>query len=117
MAKITRTPTRATGGITEQERQQLSVHTQRWIANALSTEPVNPERLTKAIHSLYAAANLNSPRVVIVDSPRTMAFAGGFAAAIWYLRQSDAADAATRTVTINPSAPSTALATSNDCMI
>jgi hypothetical protein len=38
---------------------------------------------------LYAAAGLNLPRVVIVSSPIVMAFAGGFAAAIWWARRNN----------------------------
>ncbi len=100
-----RTPTRATGGITPQEKIALDAHTQKWIANALSTEPVAPERLVPAIKALYAAAELKEPRVVIVPSPLVMALAGGFAAAIWHIRKTgaaatyDVADATTRVAT------------------
>ena len=87
MSKIVRTPSRVEGGITPEEKQRLDAHAAKWIANAMSTEPVNPTRLTAAIKSLYAAADLKEPRVVIVSSPRVMAFAGGFAAAIWWARK------------------------------
>ena len=81
MSEIVRTPTRVAGGITPAEQLLLAEHTKRWIDNAMSTEPVNHDRLTAAIKSLYAAANQKEPRVVIVPSPIVMAFAGGFSAA------------------------------------
>ena len=84
---IVRTPTKALGGVTAQETEALKAHAAKWIANAMSTAPVAPERLVPAIKSLYAAAGLKEPRVVIVASPRVMAFAGGFAAAIWWARK------------------------------
>lgn len=109
MSEIVRTPTRVAGGITPAEQLLLAEHTKRWIDNAMSTEPVNHDRLTAAIKSLYAAANQKEPRVVIVPSPIVMAFAGGFSAAVWWARQQggiatddatdDAACAATRGAT------------------
>ena len=90
MNKIVRTKTKALGGVTPDEQEKLKAHTAKWIANAMSTEPVNPTLLTEAIRSLYAAANLKEPRIVIVSSPLVMAFAGGFAAAIWWARKNNA---------------------------
>src|SRR5574341_1660254 len=87
MSKIVRTPNKALGGITPKEKVRLDAHAARWIANAMSTEPVAPERLVPAIKALYATANLKEPRVVVVPSPLVMAFAGGFAAAIWWARK------------------------------
>ncbi|MFM2057935.1 MAG: hypothetical protein RLY71_2320, partial [Pseudomonadota bacterium] len=84
---IVRTPTKALGGITPAEKAALDAHAQKWIANAMSTEPVCPERLVPAVEALYAAAGLKKPRVVIVSSPQVMAFAGGFADAIWWARK------------------------------
>jgi hypothetical protein len=98
---IVRTPTRALGGITAAEKAQLDAHAAKWIANAMRTDPVDPGRLTEAIRALYRAADLKEPRVVIASSPRVMAFAGGFAAAIWWLRAAThaATYAATRAAT------------------
>src|SRR5574341_1415782 len=87
MSKIVRTPNKVLGGITPEEKVALDAHAAKWIANAMSTAPVAPERLVPAIKALYAAANLKEPRVVIVPSPLVMAFAGGFAAAIWWARK------------------------------
>ena len=70
MTKIVRTPSKATGGITPAEKKLLDSHTAKWIKNAMSTEPVNPVRLTQAIKDLYADSGLKEPRVVIVSSPR-----------------------------------------------
>ena len=66
---IVRTPTQALGGVTPAESEALKAHAAKWIANAMSTEPVSPERLVPAIKALYAATGLKEPRIVIV-SPR-----------------------------------------------
>jgi len=101
--KIIRTANRAEGGITEEEEKLLEAHSKKWIANTMSTEPVNKSRLISAIKALYAASNLKEPRIVIVSSPRIMAFAGGFAAAIWWSKKNNnnviATDAATYAAT------------------
>ena len=100
--EIVRTPNRATGGITAAEKIALDAHAAMWIGRILRTDPIEPDKIVPAIERLYAAAGLKKPRVVIVPSPFVAAFAGGFAAAIWYLRAHpdfipDAAtDAATR---------------------
>ncbi len=73
--------------VTPELLSALESHAAGWIANALSTEPVAPERLVPAVHALYAAAGLKQPRVAIVSSPLAMAFAAGFAAAIWWARK------------------------------
>src|SRR3990167_2199116 len=91
MTKIVRTPTKATGGITADEKVRLEAHVTLWIKRAMRTDPIDPAKIVPAIEGLYAAANLPRPRVVIVASPLVMAFAYGAAAAIW----SDATDAAT----------------------
>ena len=90
MAAIVRTATRCTGGVTPEEKTRLDAHAAKWIANAMRTDPVAPERLVPAIKALYAAAGLKEPRVVIAPSPLVMAFAGGFAAAIWWARKNHA---------------------------
>jgi len=91
---IIRTPTRATGGITPQEKIKLDAVSSEWIGIAMSTDTCDRTKLTTAIHDLYAAANLKKPRVVIVPSPLVMAFAGGAASAIWCDRKNT--DGATR---------------------
>jgi hypothetical protein len=88
-AAIIRTPSKVLGGITAEEKARLDAHAAKWIANAMSTEPVAPGRLVPAIKALYAAAGLKEPRVVIVPSPLVMVFAGGFAAAIWWARKNN----------------------------
>ncbi len=102
MGKIVRTKTRATGGITAEEKLRLDAVAADWTANAFRTDPVDPERLTSAIKRLYAAADLREPRVVIVPSPLVMAAAYGASAAIWYRRKNAtraATDDATRDAT------------------
>jgi hypothetical protein len=97
--KIIRTPTRAEGGLTDAEREAMAIHTQKWIANAMRTDKADPEKLGPAICRLYAAAGLKAPRVILVPSPRVMAFAGGFSAAIWHRRGVAATDDATYAAT------------------
>ena len=53
MNAIVRTPTRVAGGLTTAEQEALKSHTAKWIANAMSTDPVSPERLVPAIKALY----------------------------------------------------------------
>ena len=40
MSKIIRTPSKVLGGITPEEKKRLDAHAQKWIANALRTDPV-----------------------------------------------------------------------------
>ena len=80
-SKIIRRKDRAEGGITDAERAAMAEHTKTWIANAMRTDRADPQEVREAIVGLYAAAGLPEPRVVLVPSPRIMAFAGGFASA------------------------------------
>ena len=86
MSKIVRTPTRAEGGITEDEKKQMDLITQKWIKNAFRTEPINKDKITKAIKDLYKVSGLKEPRVVVAPSPYVMALAYGLASGIWQLR-------------------------------
>ena len=101
MSKIVRTPTRAEGGITLEEKAKLDEVAKFWIANAMRTDKADINKLAPAIHGIYAAAGLKKPRVVLVPSPMVMAAAYGASAAIWYLRKKgyDATDAATDAAT------------------
>ncbi len=87
MAKIIRTPTKAQGGITPEERVLMAEHVKLWISRAFRTGRTDPAELMPAIEGIYAAANLARPRVVIVPSPLVMAFAFGAASAIWAARE------------------------------
>jgi hypothetical protein len=98
MAKIIRTPTKAHGGITDAEKLRMDEHASAWISNAMRTNTCDRPKLTAAIKELYRVSGLKEPRVVIVPSPLVMAMAGGFAAAIWWLRK-NATDAATDAAT------------------
>ena len=99
MSKIIRTPTRVAGGITPEEKIALDAHAKLWIARAMRTNPIEPDKIIPAIEGLYAAAGLKKPRVVIVPSPLVMACAYGAAAAIWDQSGSTATDAATDAAT------------------
>ena len=104
MVKITRTPTKATGGITLEEKAKMDAISQEWIGIAMRTDPIEAGKITAAITALYAKAGLKAKRIVIAPSPIVMAFAYGAAAAIWHRRKSDAAteaatEAATRAAT------------------
>ena len=91
--------------LTDEHRAQLPVWRDCWIANAFRTglmDTAEKQRITRAIAGLYAAANLPRPRIVFVPSPFVARFAGGFAAAIWYLRNNKIpvnTDAATEAAT------------------
>lgn len=82
---IVRRPDRATGGLTEEERRQLQIHTQEWIAISLQTGRTDPEKVRVVIENLYAAAGLEKPRVVVVASPRMMAICGAILSTWWEL--------------------------------
>ena len=100
MSKITRTKTSAKGGITVAEREKMEEHARLWIARAMRTSPIEPEKIIPAIENIYRAARLKVPRIVIVPSPLVMAFAYGASAAILYEREIIAATvAATRNAT------------------
>lgn len=84
MVKITRTPTKATGGITLEEKAKMDAISQEWIGIAMRTDPIEAGKITAAITALYAKAGLKAKRIVIAPSPIVMAFAYGAAAAIWH---------------------------------
>ena len=107
-AKIVRTKSKALGGITEHEKALMDEHAKLWIARAMRTDPIEPDKIIPAIEGLYAAAGLKKPRVVIVPSPLVMAFAYGASAAIWYARKN-----ATRIATYNATDIATDIATYN----
>ena len=86
MSKIVRTKTLAKGGITPGEKARMDLIAQKWIGIAMQTDPIDPDKITPAIHALYATAGLKKPRVVIVPSPLVMAAAYGASAAIWHQR-------------------------------
>src|SRR5438128_61352 len=102
--------------LTPEHRAQLESWRDRWIANALSTAPLTSadhEVIRTAVRGLYQAANLTPPpdeRIVIVPSPTVARFAGGFAAAIWYLRRHNG-KAATRAATAAATEAATGAAT------
>ena len=79
--------------LTDEHREQLKPWADKWIANAMSTKPMDEEdkRICRiAVKELYEAAGLVPPpehRIVFVPSPFVLRFAGGFASAIWYLRK------------------------------
>ncbi|MFG1399877.1 hypothetical protein, partial [Roseixanthobacter pseudopolyaromaticivorans] len=100
MAKIVRTSTKATGGVTPEELEKMRAHTEMWIKRAFRTDPIDPDKIIPAIKGLYAAAGLKEPRIVIAPSPLVMAFAYGASAAIWHNRgQRSATDSATGSAT------------------
>lgn len=85
--------------LTEEHRQQLRPWADKWIANAMSTEPMTEEDreiCRGAVEDLYRAANMDPPprsRIVFVPSPMVASFAGGFAAWIWHSRSLTTKDA------------------------
>ena len=112
MAGIVRTKTKALGGITPEEKARMDEHAKLWIARAMRTDPIEPEKIIPAIEGLYRAAGLKKPRVVIAPSPLVMAFAYGASAAIWYGRKAGKSKAsATRIATASATASATDSAT------
>src|SRR5438445_13599497 len=111
MAKIFRSPTKVSGGITADEKRRLDEHSALWIKRAFRTDPINPAKIVPAIEGLYAAAGLKKPRVVIVPSPLVMAFAYGASAAIWHTRGDSATRSATYSATDSATDSATASAT------
>ena len=101
MTKIVRTKSRALGGITSKEKSLMDQHARLWIARAMRTKTIEPDKITPAINGLYKAAGLKKPRIVIVQSPLVMAFAYGASAAIWNSRKNrrSATDSATVSAT------------------
>jgi hypothetical protein len=77
--------------LTPEHRAQLGPWAARWIANAMSTQPMDEadrDAMRVAIEGMYRAAKLEPPprdRIVFVPSPFALRFAGGFAAAVWWL--------------------------------
>ena len=75
--------------LTPEHRSQLAPWADRWIANAMSTRPMDygdREAMRVAVAGLYDAAGLPQPKhVVFVPSPLVLAFAGCFAAGIWHV--------------------------------
>lgn len=90
MSKITRTETKANGGVTKKELSEISELVKKWEKNALRTEPANKEKLVEAVKKLYKAVGLREPKVVVVSSPLVAALAYGVAAAWWYKRKNGA---------------------------
>src|SRR3990167_7386742 len=91
--------------LTDEHRSHLNSWRDKWIANAFSTKPMDDEErqiCIEAVKGMYRAAKLDPPpdqRIVFVPSPFVLRFAGGFAAAIWYLRNRAVTRAATEDAT------------------
>jgi len=79
--------------LTPEHKAQFEPWKDKWVASAMSTKPMDQEEKAlcrEAVKGLYRAANLEPPpdhRIVFVPSPFVARFAGGFAAAIWYMRK------------------------------
>ena len=55
MQKIVRTPTRAEGGITPEEKARLDAHAQMWIGRIMRTDPIERDKIVPAgMRILYA---------------------------------------------------------------
>src|SRR3990167_1400314 len=103
--------------LTDEHRSHLNSWRDKWIANAFSTKPMDDEErqiCIEAVKGMYRAAKLDPPpdqRIVFVPSPFVLRFAGGFAAAIWYLRNRAATRNATRAATEDATGDATRAAT------
>lgn len=80
-------PTKEPYSLTEEHRAQLQPWAEKWIANAMSTKPMDEEDYeicTKAVHDMYGFTGRKPPKVVFVPSPLVAIFATGFASASIY---------------------------------
>jgi TPR repeat protein len=68
--------------LSESQRAALASHHQLWVQRAQRTASIEPAKIVPAIAALYRAAQLPTPRVVIVPSPIVMIFAGCIASYI-----------------------------------
>ena len=79
--------------LTDEHRAQLKPWADKWTRTIMSTDPMTDDDRSmarEAVIGLYAAANLPPPKhIVFVPSPFVLRFAGGFAAALWYLYTRD----------------------------
>jgi len=87
-----------------EHRAELEAWRDKWIANAMSTKPMDDEEreiCRKAVIKMYADIGLPEPNIVFVQSPFILRFATGFAAEIWKRRgrNSDATAVAIRAAT------------------
>lgn len=77
--------------LTDEHRAQLRPWADKWIKNALRTEPLNEYDkgiLVESMTGLYKAANMAPPKeVLFVSSPFSMRFLAGFKAGILHLAQ------------------------------
>lgn len=106
--------------LTSEHRGQLGPWADKWIANAMSTRPMDDtdcEAMLVAVAGLYEAAGLPQPKhVVFVPSPLVLALAGSFAAGIWHVSRHGlptlaATSAATRVATRDATSDATLAAT------
>src|SRR5690349_9342525 len=77
--------------LTDEHRAQLRPWADRWIKNALRTEPLNEYDkgiLVESMNGLYRAANMKPPaEVIFVPSPFAMRFLAGFKAGLLHLKK------------------------------
>lgn len=62
MSKIVRTPTKATGGITAAEREQMRAHSDMWIRRAMRTDPIEPEKIIPSNRDFWRSTAIDDLR-------------------------------------------------------
>ena len=101
--------------LTDAHRAQLKPWADRWIANAMSTKPmddIDREAMRVAVRGMYEAANLPPPaRIVFVPSPLVGNISAGFAAGIWWLKKNNKTRVTTRDATYAATNDATYVAT------
>ena len=101
--------------LTKEHRAQMKPWADKWIANAMSTKPMDDEERAicrKAVAELYEAAGKPAPkRVVFVPSPFVGRFASGFASAVWWMRKNEGKRVSTRAATLAATDAATLAAT------
>jgi len=78
-----RTPTKASGPLTEAEKVQLKAVSDEWIAISYQLGRTDKEKLITAVKSLYAVVDHPAPPVAVVPSPYVMAVASVVCTQFW----------------------------------
>src|ERR1035438_8193869 len=74
------------GDLTAEERAGLAVQADLWTTRALRTAPIELSKVTGPINTLYRAAGLKEPTIVIAPSPMAAGVGAAFTAGLLYLK-------------------------------
>jgi hypothetical protein len=74
------------GDLTAEERAGLAVQADLWTTRALRMAPIELSKVTGPINTLYRAAGLKEPTIVIAPSPMAAGVGAAFTAGLLYLK-------------------------------